>query len=45
MLTVRVAKSGLGHIATRADEAGVDMSEMVRRMLAYAAQHMPRSSR
>lgn len=41
MLSVRVGDNGYQHIVDRAERADVDMSHMVRRMLTYAAQHMP----
>ncbi|WP_285475211.1 hypothetical protein [Actinoplanes sp. NBRC 101535] len=40
-LSVRVGQDGYQHIEGRAGRADVDVSHMVRRMLAYAAQHMP----
>lgn len=40
-MTVRVDTVGYQHIEQRAARADVDVSVMVRRMLAYAAQHMP----
>lgn len=42
-VTVRLTKAGADAIDTRATAAGVKRSEMVRRMLAYAEQHMPRT--
>ncbi len=40
-LSVRVGENGYDHIAERAERADVELSHMVRRMLAYAAQNMP----
>jgi hypothetical protein len=40
-LTVRLAATGYTRIAERAHRADIDVSHMVRRMLAYADQHMP----
>lgn len=40
-MTVRIATTGYEHIQHRADDADVDVSRMVRRMLAFAAQNMP----
>lgn len=42
MLTVRIAQGGYDHIADRAETADVEVSVMVRRMLAYAASMMPK---
>jgi len=39
--TVRIAPAGRQRIAARAQRADVDFSHMIRRMLAYADQHMP----
>ncbi len=41
MLSVRVGEDGYKHISGRAERADVDVSHMVRRMLAFAAQNMP----
>lgn len=41
MLSVRVGHNGYRHIADRAQRADVTVSHMHRRMLAYAALHMP----
>lgn len=41
MLSVRVSETGYEHIADRASRADVDVSHMVRRMLAYASMQMP----
>ena len=41
-LAVRLTKVGAKAIDTRAITTGVKRSEMVRRMLAYAEQNMPR---
>jgi hypothetical protein len=41
VLTVRVSEDGYRHIADRAGQGDVDVSHMVRRMLVYAATHMP----
>jgi hypothetical protein len=43
VMTARVSEPGYVHIKQRADEADVDVSHMVRRMLAYASLHMPRT--
>ena len=43
VLTVRVSETGFEHIKQRAEEADVDISHMVRRMLAYASMNMPRN--
>jgi hypothetical protein len=40
-LTVRLSVNGHEHIKQRARSADVDVSRMVRRMLAYAAENMP----
>lgn len=40
-LSVRVSERGFALIADRAAAADVTPSHMVRRMLAYAAEHMP----
>jgi hypothetical protein len=42
MLSVRVAKQGVEAITNRSEAEAVDRSEMLRRMLAYATQNMPR---
>lgn len=39
--TVRLASTGRQRVAERAARADVDFSHMLRRMLAYADQHMP----
>lgn len=41
MLSVRVSETGYRHIADRAARADVEVSHMVRRMLAYASANMP----
>ncbi len=41
-LAIRLTTKGAAAIDARADAAGVKRSEMVRRMLAYAEQNMPR---
>lgn len=41
VLTVRVSETGYEHIKQRAERADVDVSHMVRRMLAYASANMP----
>jgi hypothetical protein len=41
MLSVRVSETGFEHITQRAERADVDVSHMVRRMLAYASANMP----
>lgn len=38
---VRLTQAGTQHIDQRAERAGVGRSEMIRRMLAYAAAKMP----
>lgn len=40
-ISVRVSKTGYKHIAELAERADVDVSHMIRRMLAYASTHMP----
>lgn len=42
VMTTRVSPAGYAHIRQRADEADVEISHMVRRMLAYASTNMPR---
>lgn len=39
--SIRLAPAGRRRIAERAHRADVDFSRMLRRMLAYADQHMP----
>lgn len=39
---VRIADTGIAHIDKLAEAEKVERSEMVRRMLAYAARHMPK---
>lgn len=39
---VRLSTDGLKFIDRRAEQEGVNRSEMIRRMLAYAAQNMPK---
>lgn len=41
VLTVRVSETGYEHIKQQADRLDVDVSHMVRRMLAYASANMP----
>jgi hypothetical protein len=41
VMTVRVSEAGYELIRKRAERADVDVSLMVRRMLAYAAGNMP----
>lgn len=41
VMTLRVTETGYEHIKQRAERADVDLSHMMRRMLAYAAAHMP----
>lgn len=43
-IAVRLSPGGLAHIDLRATEAEVTRVEMIRRMLAYATQHMPRDT-
>jgi metal-responsive CopG/Arc/MetJ family transcriptional regulator len=38
---VRLTRAGTEHVDQRAEKAGVSRSEMIRRMLAYAAAKMP----
>ena len=40
-VAVRLSEGGIAEIDRRANLAGVKRSEMVRRMLTYAAQKMP----
>lgn len=42
MLTARVSKAGVKRIEELAKAESVERSEMVRRMLAYAARNMPK---
>jgi hypothetical protein len=42
MLSARVAKPGVEAIEQRAKAEGVDRSELIRHMLAYALHHMPK---
>jgi len=43
LVAIRLSEQGIAHIDQRAkDEADGVRSEMIRRMLAYAAQHMPK---
>jgi hypothetical protein len=42
LMTTRVSEEGYAHIQQRAIEADVEISHMVRRMLAYASMHMPK---
>jgi metal-responsive CopG/Arc/MetJ family transcriptional regulator len=41
-VTVKLAKTGVDRIDQLAAEASVDRSEMIRRLLAYAAARMPK---
>lgn len=41
MLSIRMAESGYRHIEERARREDVDVSRLVRRMLAYASANMP----
>lgn len=41
-VTVKLAKAGVDHIDQLATEAGVDRSEMIRRLLAFAVSRMPK---
>lgn len=44
--TIRLSEDGIAHIEQRAaEEAGGNLSEMIRRMLAYAAGRMPKNWR
>ncbi len=40
-LSVRLSENGYKHIEDRAKSADVDVSHMVRRLLAYASANMP----
>ena len=43
LVAIRLSEQGIAHIDQRAaEEAEGIRSEMIRRMLAYAAQHMPK---
>ena len=42
VLTARVSEAGYAVIARMAADADVDVSHMVRRMLAYASANMPK---
>lgn len=39
---VRVGENGLAWIDKEAERRGINRSEMIRQMLAYAKQHMPK---
>jgi hypothetical protein len=41
MVGVRLAPGGVARVDQWAELAGCDRSEMIRRMLAYASEHMP----
>jgi predicted DNA binding CopG/RHH family protein len=41
LVAIRLSEQDIAAIDQRATEAGVTRSEMMRRMLAYAAAHMP----
>lgn len=43
IMTTRVSEAGYAHIQQRAEEADVEISHMVRRMLAYASTNMPKT--
>lgn len=42
LVAIRLGQNGLDWIDTEAARRGVNRSEMIRQMLAYAQQHMPR---
>lgn len=42
LVAVRLSTSGIEYIDKRAAEEGVNRSEMIRRMLAYAGAKMPK---
>ena len=42
LVAIRLSKQGIDHIDQRAAEQGVNRSEMIRRMLAYASAKMPK---
>ncbi len=43
LVAIKLSQSGIEHIDQRAEvEADGNRSEMIRRMLAYAAAHMPK---
>ena len=41
-VAIRLSEAGVEHIDQRAAEQGVNRSEMIRRMLAYASAKMPK---
>lgn len=41
-VTFRLAEDAIAFIAARAAEEGIQRSEMIRKMLTYAARHMPK---
>ena len=43
VMSIRVSEPAHEHIKQRAEEADVDISHMVRWMLAYASMHMPKT--
>lgn len=43
LIAIRISDEGREHIDKMAKEAGVNRSEMIRRMLAYAAAKMPKA--
>lgn len=43
LMTSRVSEEGYAHIVQRAEEADVEISHMVRRMLTYASMNMPKT--
>ena len=41
VVCVRLTETGFEYVAVRAEKADVEVSHMIRRMLSYAAAHMP----
>ncbi len=42
LVALRLSEDGVKRIDARASEAGVNRSEMIRAMLAYADRHLPK---
>lgn len=42
LIAIRISEEGRAHIDKRAAEEGINRSEMIRRLLAYAASKMPK---
>lgn len=43
LIALRLSEQGIGAIDERAQERGLNRSEMIRVMLAYAQRHMPKT--